>query len=325
VIWLAWRRHRQSLIVMTGVFILLAIWLVWVAHTFEASSPTSAGSGGVGDLLRCNHVPGGCLNNQTQASYIATILLLIPCLLGVALGAPLVATELQQHSNRLVWTQSISRSRWFIVKLSLVGLTSAGAVAILQPLVQWWSSHSSQGAFLVARGDLIAPFLFDVTGIVPIAYTLFAVSLGAAIGAVFRRTGWAVFGTVLVYLATAIVFPLEIRPRLAPQKFLPTPGPGGPSLSPQAWNLGQGFRLFPMTNRPGAVATANEIAQRCQDRNYVDPAYYHCLAIHGVKSGTIYEPASHYWVLQWREAAIFVGLAIILFGVALWAVRRWRA
>jgi hypothetical protein len=38
-----------------------------------------------------------------------------------------------------------------------------------------------------------------------------------------------------------------------------------------------------------------------------------------------YQPESHYWALQGAEMAIFLGMALLLLGVTVIAVRRWTA
>ena len=37
-----------------------------------------------------------------------------------------------------------------------------------------------------------------------------------------------------------------------------------------------------------------------------------------------YQPTSHFWTLQGAESAIFIGAALVLLGVTVLAVRRWR-
>jgi hypothetical protein len=334
MIWLAWRRHRLALIVVGGSLAALALWLFIVAHSFEVAMQSHQRNGCT-ILTSCNGASHGVFALQNQAGFLSLFLFLVPCLLGVVLGAPLVAGEIQQRTNRLVWTQNISRTRWLAIKWLVVGLIAVALVALLQILVQWWSSHVlvnflETGAYL--GSNRITPRLFGVTGVVPIAYTLFAFSLGAALGALFRRTVWAVVGTIVVYSAAAVLVVFNIRayqlssPVFVQQRFALS----GPTVTylPQvafrqpAWNLGYGFRLVPGFSSP---SSANAIAQRCQDRNYNFAPYLHCLAAHHVEAGSFFQPANRYWQLQWSEAAIYVAAALILFGVALWAVRRWRA
>jgi hypothetical protein len=335
MIWLTWRRHRPALFVMGGALIAIAVWMVVVGHSFEVASRTRGPNGCFGNLVFCNGVSHGWFSFQNQAGYLDVFLFMVPCVLGIVLGAPLVAGELQSHTNRLAWTQSISRSRWLVIKWSVVGLSAIALAALLQVVAQWWSGHVLVN-FLetssVPGTDRIAPRLFGITGIVPIAYTLFAFALAVALGAIFRRTLWAVVGTIIGYAASAVLLVFNIRPyRLFSPVFVPQlTGPNGTSvafmpqtvLSRPAWSLGFGFRLF-----PGVVSpySANEIAQRCQDRNYNYAPYLRCLASHHVQMGSFYQGANRYWPLQWSEAGIYLAATLVLFGLTLWAVRRWRA
>ena len=56
-------------------------------------------------------------------------LLIAPGLLGVLIGAPLIARELEYGTWRLAWSQTVPRTRWLAVKLALVtgGLVLLGA------------------------------------------------------------------------------------------------------------------------------------------------------------------------------------------------------
>jgi hypothetical protein len=326
MIWLASRRHRLPVIVVGGALIVLGVWMALVAHSFEVALHTPAPRGCLEDLLRCNGLTHGWLAAQSQAGYINLLLLLVPCLFGIALGAPLVAGELQGHTNRLAWTQSISRSRWLVIDWLVVGLSAVVMVALLQVVVQWWSGHVLVN-FLetspVPGTFHLVPRLFGISGIVPVAYTLFAFSLGAALGATFRRTGWAVVGTLVGYGSATALFVFNIRPyHLVSPVFVSNhPALARMFADSPPWILGYGYRFIPGTvNRPG-TASANEIGQRCQSME----SFLRCLSSHQVVGGTSYQPSNHYWALQWGEAAIYVLAAIALFGLTLWAVRRWKA
>jgi hypothetical protein len=278
----------------------------------------------------------GRLSLANQAFAINLLLLLLPCLVGVVFGAPLVAGELEHKTNRLAWTQGISRTRWFVSKCLVVGLILVGLAALLAVVAQWWSSHTfdAQGFSLdvghlhLGTGETrIGPQYFAITGIVPVAYTLFAFGLGAALGAFVRRTSWAIVGTVVGYTAVALLMVLVVRPSLVPPSFSANQNfNSGFSVGvpTSAWDLGEGFRFAPGTHtRSGASAGA--IAQTCQDRNNMYAPYLRCLVKHDVQAGAFFQPAKNYWALQWREATIYVAASIVLLGVAYWAVRRWRA
>ncbi len=335
MIWVAWRRHRLALAVAGGTLVVLAVWMVVVAHSFEVARRTQGRSGCVRSLVLCNGVSHGWFSFQNQAGYLDVLLFLVPCVLGLVLGAPLVAGELQNNTNRLAWTQTISRTKWLLIKWLVVALGAAALVTLFQVVVQWWSSHVLVN-FLETRAvpgtDRIAPRLFGITGVVPIAYTLFAFALAAALGAILRRTVWAVVGTVIGYTAAAVLMVTNVRPyRLFSPVFVPqTTIPNGTSvavqaqsvLSQPAWSLGFGIRLSPGVVSP---SSASEIAQRCQNHNDSYASYLRCLASHHVEMGSFYQSASRYWPLQWSEAGIYVAASLVLFGLTLWAVRRWRA
>ena len=45
------------------------------------------------------------------------LILVWPLILGIFLGAPLIARELETGTYRLAWTQSVTRTRWLTVKV----------------------------------------------------------------------------------------------------------------------------------------------------------------------------------------------------------------
>ena len=108
MIWATWRMHRPLFLVSITVALAFAIWLAvtgasdahaWAIFTSHHCSLNYPGSSavcmsslaGVGDFSRVNAALCGAL----------------PPLLGLVLGVPLVAGEIQQRTNRLAWTQSI--------------------------------------------------------------------------------------------------------------------------------------------------------------------------------------------------------------------------
>ena len=105
--WIAWRVQRLQYLVAAGVVAALALWLA---------------------------VSG--LNGQAGWSQLSTTgdtygLYALPGLLGLALGSQLIAAEIERGTNRVAWTQSITRMRWLAGKLLVGGLASVGLVAAL--------------------------------------------------------------------------------------------------------------------------------------------------------------------------------------------------
>jgi hypothetical protein len=106
VIWLIWRRYRVLMALTVVVLGGLGIWMLLLGHAYDSAFARSA----------CRHARGcdiynGTLSLSDQADVINLLLLFAPCLLGMVFGAPLVAGELEHHTNRLAWTQGISRTK----------------------------------------------------------------------------------------------------------------------------------------------------------------------------------------------------------------------
>ena len=94
--------------------------------------------------------------------------------------------------------------RWLVIGLAVVILSVA-----LAAVSNWWFLHVPTNGSVF--GSRIQPGGFDVTGIVPAAYALFAFALGAALGMILRRTAQAIFGTVVLF--TAARNPVRAVPR----------------------------------------------------------------------------------------------------------------
>ena len=126
--------------------------------------------------------------NLFQAAIV--VVAVAPAIIGVFWGAPLVARELEAGTHRLAWTQSVTRTRWLATKLGVTTLAAAATVGLLTFAVTWWS-QPLDGALSSTQGGLpsrITPVTFAMRGVVPVGYAVFAVVLGATLGAVFRRS-----------------------------------------------------------------------------------------------------------------------------------------
>jgi hypothetical protein len=335
VIWLAWRRQRLLLLAALTAGVVLVVWMILVAHWYQDASHALVHGRCLLGGIQCSNLTAELTSASTQATVIGAVLFAAPCLLGVVLGAPLVAAELERRTNRLAWTQSISRTRWLIIKWTFVAVAVVALVSFFQLVTQWWTGQ------VVMRGleytqipinatNRIQPRMFGITGVAPVAYTLFALALGTALGAVLRRTAWAVLASVVVYAAAASVMLAWVRQHLAATVFVPfstTPGSGAVSgavlsTSTSIWNLGSGYRVIPGKENLLGGSSLNAVVGRCQTSG---SDLFRCTTAHGLQFGQFSQPGSHYWTLQWTEAGIYVAAAAALLGVTIWAVRRWRA
>lgn len=61
------------------------------------------------------------------------LILASPAVIGIFWGAPLVAREFETRTFTLAWTQSITRTRWLVVKLAMTGLAAMVSLSDPQP------------------------------------------------------------------------------------------------------------------------------------------------------------------------------------------------
>ncbi|MGO9458140.1 MAG: hypothetical protein ACLP62_14040 [Acidimicrobiales bacterium] len=350
MIWLAWRQFRTQFLVGLGLLVAVAVALAAtgpsILHLYDT---TVAGCAARGD---CQSALSNFEDKTRWAVGVEDLVLFAPALLGIFWGAPLVARELETGTFRLAWTQSVTRSRWVVVKLVLGTVAAMVVAAALVLMVAWWSSpidrlHSS-------------PFsAFDRRGLLPVAYAGFAVVLGVALGVLVRRTVPAMAAALGVFAAARLLVGTWIRPRLLPPVHLvtayfgPTPNGSATTLAqvpgqPSAWvvstqivdraghvvghNGGVGPNgNFEFRQNNGGTATFMGMG-RCPNHfpsvraTPTPPGLPHavreCVASFHLHSVLAYQPADRYWALQGLEAAVFVVAALLLAGFTLWWVRK---
>jgi hypothetical protein len=137
-------------------------------------------------------------------------LVAVPVLAGMFWAAPLVSREYEAGTHRLAWTQSVSPLRWIGTKISLIfAVTALGALGL--GAIAAWALNPLAPAF----GGRYNSTWYAVTGVVPVAYMLFALGVGVASSASLRRTIPAMAVT-LVIIAAGLIPVHWARPHFAP-------------------------------------------------------------------------------------------------------------
>jgi hypothetical protein len=344
MIWLTWRQFRGGAVTMAAALAVLVVVL-------GLTGPGLADDYATG-VAACTE-GGGCAgfverffdDNLIPFLAVTAVVLVLPALIGVFWGAPLIARELEAGTQRLVWNQSITRTRWLASKLGLTGLAAVTAAGLGSLAASWWSSPLDKAADDIPR---LEPLLFAARGIVPIAYTAFAFALGAAVGTLLRRTLPAMAITLAVFVAGQVAMPLLVRPHLmAPSRS--TVEITGENLSgfhwadddlvveasatsADAWVLSSGIR-DPAGRAVDAIAVPSPsgpcAAPPADAEHHAgpgdDPYVLGCLEeLHrlGYRLEATYHPASRFWRFQWSEAGIYTALALGLAGLCAWQIRR---
>jgi ABC-type transport system involved in multi-copper enzyme maturation permease subunit len=320
--WLSWRQFRlQAALTYSGLALLVLLLVLSTRSTDETTVYT------VG-----------------WASVIA-----LPALIGVFWGAPLVARELEAGTQRLAWTQSVSRTRWLAVKLGLGVAVAMAATALLSLVVSWWcspidtainSGQSFSGILSVSR---IEPAMFIGRGIAPIGYSAFAFVLGATAGIVLRRTVPAMALTLAIYVVVQVAMPTLVRSNLSPDVLttkitkgnlhgLIIDSPKEPVRDirvtipkPGAW-ITESSPVYPDGHLSSTLpAWVSHCAPAPPGQGVAKQAEQACfarLAREGYRQRVTYQPAGRYWGFQAIELGIFLVLAALLAGVSFWRIRR---
>lgn len=320
MIWLTWRQHRkQALFTLAGLAALAAL----MVPTGLAMRRTFADQG-LADCIGVEPFPGAeCETalNQFMEQYgalqsVPILFFVLPLLVGLFWGAPLVAREVEQGTHRLAWTQGTSRRRWALVKFGFVGTATLVAAAIYGLGVSWWIAPLLQADRLSRFGF----FSFDAGGAVPIGYTLFAVALGIFAGTVWPKVLPAMAATVAGFAGLRLTLTLLARPRYLPaeSRTQPIVGELVQMEAPDDWVLDQKVR-----HANGEVAFDGQM--RCGP-NIEGPDGEPCGSEQGLTldayNWQLYQPADRFWLFQGIETGIFVALAVLLLYVAFRRIRR---
>jgi ABC-2 family transporter protein len=343
MIWLTWRQFRAQSIAaaaaLTATAVLLGLTGAHLAHLYAA------------DVAGC-HSAGGCATATAHfASLVSagfayhlpllfgTALIVVPAVIGIFWGAPLITRELETGTCHLVWNQSASRTRWLATKLVVVGLASMAAAGLFSLMVTWSASPIDR-----VNMNWLQPAVFSERGIVPVGYAAFAFVLGVLAGVLIRRTVPAMAVTLAVFTAVQFAMRFLRGYLIAPlHAVVSLTGLNGASIVAQPGGAGSVSLVPAAADMPGAwiysaqvvdaaghavqrvplAAAGGQSARTCGVTDARGPAA--CLAglaRHGYRQLVTYQPASRFWLFQGYETAIFLVLAAGLAGVCFWLVRR---
>ncbi|MEV0148230.1 MULTISPECIES: ABC transporter permease [unclassified Nonomuraea] len=346
MIWLTWRQFRGSAVMMAVLLVVLAVVLALTGPKLAADYSTGI---------------AGCVQDDTCGRFydrffgaydtpfmaLTLVVLLLPALAGLFWGAPLITRELEADTHLMVWSQSITRTRWLAVKLGLTGLVAVAAAGLCGLLVTWWSDPLDKSA---AEGlALMAPLVFGARGIAPMGYAAFTFVLGVTVGMLVRRTLPAMALTLVVFAAVQLAMPLLVRPHLMPPVTstfelseanvegvgvnrgqggsveinlrLAVPGHAG------AWVLSGSLvdpsgRTLGGDGEPGRVqvsTTSGPCAPAGPQGMGTCMAEINRL---GYRQQATYQPLDRFWPFQWIETGIYALLTLGLTWFCFWWIRR---
>ncbi|NUS05039.1 MAG: ABC transporter permease [Nonomuraea sp.] len=346
MIWLTWRQFRGSAAMTAAVLVVLAAALA-------VSGPGLADAYAKGIA--------GCTPDDTcgrffdrffdeyQLPFMAAslVVLLLPALVGLFWGAPLITRELETGTHLMVWNQTITRTRWLTVKLSLVGLAAVAAAGLCGLLVTWWSTPLDNSA---AEGyALMDPLVFTARGIAPMGYAAFAFVLGVTVGMLVRRLLPAMALTLALFAVVQLAMPLLVRAHLMTPVTatfelgqpnvdgigIPRDGARSPEVTLSAavpghagaWVLESVLldpsgRVIAETGQQGVINVSSTSGPCAPTGPSAGEACMAEINRLGYRQQATYHPLDRFWPFQWIETGIYALLTIALTGFCFWWLRR---
>jgi hypothetical protein len=313
--WLTWRQFRIPALSVFAALIVIGVVLA-------ITGPELVGRTNFSD-------------QDTMFGGTILVLYLLPAVIGVFWGVPMITRELESGTHSLVWNQTVTRKRWLATKLGFGLLAAMVAAGLLGWAVSWWASPiDALAATQTDRGMLsrIAPVVFGARGIVPIGYAAFALALGVAVGMLLKRTVAAMAVTLVVIAAVLLVVPNFVRPYLLPPQQM-TVAIVGEDITNITGDETGTVQEIGVRNPAGAWVLANEtvdpngnvasplpdFVQNCMPRPGGGPpergSLEQCMAqlgAHGYQQRLTYQPGSRFWPLQWLELALFLAMTALL-------------
>ncbi|WP_043627153.1 ABC transporter permease subunit [Nonomuraea candida] len=348
MIWLTWRQFRGSAAMVAAA-------LAALAAVLAVTGPGLA-SGYAGGLAECTP-DDTCARffdrffdaYHTPFMAVGLVVLVLPALIGLFWGAPLITRELEAGTHLLVWSQTVTRRRWLATKLALTGAAATTATGLCALVVTWWSDPLDKSA--PAGYALMDPLVFGARGVAPLGYAAFAFVLGVTVGMLVRRTLPAMALTLAVFAAVQLAMPLLVRPHLMPpvtatfelgdanvQSFgVQRDGGERPQVlldSAVPGHMGSWVLSSHLLDPSGRViAGAGESATiavsttsgPCSPQQVGPQGMAACMAeINrlGYRQLATYQPLARFWPFQWIETGLYALLTLGLTVLSFWWLRR---
>jgi ABC-type transport system involved in multi-copper enzyme maturation permease subunit len=304
VTWVSWRLQRTETLVALGILALLAVFLVptgiQMANAYHQDGLAACVSAPPGPI--CGQKLGAFEQRFQSLVDLANWFTLVPGLIGVLLAAPFIL-DLENGTYRLAWTQSITRGRWLLGKLASPVMAAALAAGVLILLFTWWRAPNVHINGRLDTGN------YDTTGTVVIGYTLFALALALALGAVWRRAAVSLTVAFVGYFAARLFVDFSLRDHLVTPLKATYRGAQEPSFLSNAHVMSMNATIHGQRIMSGGGDFLGGHVK--VGVSEMSNAVFH----------VVYQPESHFWPLQLTETGLFVGLAAILILFAAWWTR----
>ncbi|MFJ8579332.1 transporter [Micromonospora sp. NPDC093277] len=320
MIWMTWRQHRTEMLVLAGIVAVMGLIVVALGLSMRGLFPDGVAACTHADVTSgdsCGLALSKLSDGYGHATFLSMLATLVPFAIGAFLGAPLLAREFEAGTWQLAWTQAVPRLRWLGVKIvALAGLTVLLTLA-LSALISWYRAPMD-----MFEGKL-GQIGYEVEGVVPVAYGLFAFALATAAGVLLRRSLAGLAVAAVAFVVARIGVASFARPKFATAMTLvqamqekgrdDTRGTGKVG----DWTIGQTF--VDASGHALATPTLDKLSGEATEAGVSVPTYFQQ---HGIQRVITYQPGDRFWHFQLVEAGLYAAASLLLVALVVWRVRR---
>ena len=309
--WVTWRQHRLAIAGLAVVFGGVSIFLLFnglaMHHAYVKTGLSSCGNP---NGASCQ-IPLDIFSSKYEnwAQLTPRFLAFLPIATGIFIGAPMVAREIETGTFRFAWTQGRNRVQWITVKMVLVGIVLVVMSLAFSAVFTWWFTPWDS-----LMGRMTSGQAYETEGIVFAARTTFALTLGALLGTLIRRTLPAMAATIAAWLA--VVWPATVYLRPLIMKPIVVSASTQIDVS-RTWTIddwyqdraGHRLKAYQMDQlvqqaRQDGVRSRKDLAHWMTQRHYTERISY--------------QPGNRFWHFQTVEASGYVVLTLLLAGATIW-------
>lgn len=352
MIWSAWRLNRTPLLVSL-VFIAILIVSALTAGMYVPDYPQISWSFSR-MCSRWNDV-GPC-RPETALTLSTLFALLLPLLLGMFVGVPTFAREVDSRTHILALTQAGSRVQWYLARIVVVFLPISAAMTCLG-LALHWATGLSRDSSSAEYGPSVSFSWFDfphfeTAGVVLGVYTLLMLLIGSTLALMFRSGVMSMLATLFIFLffvpvaftwiarehyGTPIVVSEAISGLARESEYPPNPY----YTDDGTWVVGAGYvdaagdRVRPETEGCATPYSDDylkrqdgesdeQLRARSQDEYRTRASIFdECLRDQGVDRYDVrFFSEDSFWRFQALETGLMLGFSGAVGGMGLWRVRR---
>ncbi|MGW3126316.1 transporter [Streptomyces sp. NPDC001123] len=312
-LWLAWRQQRVTAAIAAAVLILAA-----ALAAYYRSGMLDALHSGLFD--HCATGPLYCTRSDTglpllldvePLKYLGALNIVLPVVIGVFWGAPLLGRDRELGTHRLVLAQGLSRGQWLASRFALAAVTTAALSGLLAGVFAWWWRPAADRSYGLFWYDTTA---LSGSGPRVVAAALFGLAAGTLLGLLARRVLAAMGLTLLVTGMTTLLLEWTHWTRLlVPPHTYVSAGSTPKAPMGEKWSTGD-YGLITASGRHDSVFNcAFPSGSQLKE----------CMTAHGYVA-RFYKanPAGDYWTFQWTDTAVLGGLAVLLTVATVLLLRR---